>query len=295
MQQLLSNIKQYRRATFIVLFAVFLIVSYQSFQNKPAPAAEPVAIFSEYDFSAKAVYILDKKTGEVIHSENSSEVFEIASITKVMTALVALEEYAGETIKITDSAFESFGDTGLLRDESWKTEDLVAFMLVNSSNDAAEALAIHYPRGREKFIERMNDRARELGLETLQFQNPTGLNEVEEYGGIGSSEEIADLFAYTTTNHPEIFEGTRKSYFEVSSLDSTHLAENTNLAANALSGLTAGKTGYTDKSGGSLVVEFNLGLDNPVIAVVLGTDGREERFSDMIEVIKATSHKALFD
>jgi D-alanyl-D-alanine carboxypeptidase len=87
MQQLLSNIKRHRRAIFIVLFTIFLIVSYQSFQDRPAPIVEPVAIFSEYDFSAKAVYILDKKTGEVIHSENSSEVLEIASITGLPVCL----------------------------------------------------------------------------------------------------------------------------------------------------------------------------------------------------------------
>lgn len=293
MQKLLNKIMHNKKVIIVIVFLVFLIVSHHSFQNRQVHNLVSEDIFSEYDFSAQAIYIFDEREEIEIYSKNKEAIIEIASITKVMTALLAMEEFKNETISISDSAFSAFGDTGLLREEKWPTEKLVTFMLVNSSNDAAEAIAEHYPRGRNKFIERMNDRARELGLMTLQFKNPTGLNEVEKFGGRGSAREVATMFSYVYDMYPEIFEGTTQDEFHVSSLNTSHVAENTNLYADSYVGLEASKTGYTDKSGGSLAVRFNLGLNQPVTAVVLGTDGREERFTDILEVIRATARQAL--
>jgi D-alanyl-D-alanine carboxypeptidase len=258
-------------------------------------------VFSEFSFkeesaglslenlSAKAVFVLDKNKDAILHEENSDQVFEIASITKIMTALIAMEEIPNKGIVIDRDSYLTVGDTGLLIDEKWPLENLVTFMLTNSSNDAAEALAKNHPRGREKFIERMNDRARELGLESLHFLNPTGLNETEEYGGIGSAKDVAALFDYTYQKYPDIFQGTKENDFLITSFDAEHLAENTNLAASSLLGLTAGKTGFTDKAGGSLVTRIDLGLGYEITAVIVGTETREERFEDMKKIIQKSA------
>ncbi len=291
MKKILNNLKNHKKvfgvaAVFLVLFFVM------EAKPKTFVTLEESNIFSEYSFEAESVLIIDQTTGKKIYQKNSGEVFEIASITKVMTALIAMEEMTGSNIAIDPESYFTVGDTGLLIDEEWNLENLVSFMLVNSSNDAAEAIAKSYYRGRNRFVERMNDRSTELGLE-LVFNNPTGLNETDDFGGRGSAEDVASLFSYTYEKFPEAFAGTRESRFSISSQNKEHSAENTNLFANALSGLQAGKTGYTDRSGGSLVTRFNIGLNKPFVAVVLGTEGREVRFYEMQKVIRSVAEYSL--
>jgi len=284
--------EHYKKAFFVasVLVVIILIGNKKEVELSPISS---VSIFDEYDFSAKAIFIIDEMNDEILFEKDSDRSLEIASITKLMTALIAIEEMPKKSITIDPESFFSEGDTGLLINERWEIEDLVTFMLTNSSNDAAEAIAKSYPRGRLKFIERMNDRARELGLMTMIYNNPTGLNETDEFGGKGSASDVASLLSYLYKKNPKIFLGTTKSDFMISSFDSMHKAENTNLVANSLLGIQAGKTGYTDQAGGSLVVRFNLGLDTPVTAVVLGAEGRDSRFVDIQNLIKATALKAL--
>lgn len=291
----MQDISQFKSVLFVGITLLGIIFV---FEHSPANIFTPVKnsalhIFDDYTFSAKSVFILDDTTGEVLYGENSDEAFEFASITKLMTALVALEYSPDQIITIDEESYATEGNTGLLVGERWQKIDLVVYMLTNSSNDAAEALARSYPRGREKFIERMNDTAREFGFGTLQFQNPTGLNETEDWGGKGSAQDVARLLSVLYKKHPEIFVGTTQKEFVVASLDTEHVAENTNLVANALFGIQASKTGYTDQAGGSLAVRFNIGLDTPVIAVILGTDTREERFEDMFEVVKGVAKQEM--
>ena len=96
------------------------------------------------------------------------------------------------------------------------------------------------------------------------------------------------LLVFKNKKYPQIFIGTTKQTFYISSENTGHLAENTNLVANTLAGLQASKTGYTDQSGGSLAIRLNLGLKRPVVAVILGTEGREVRFSNIEKIIKIT-------
>lgn len=161
------------------------------------------------------------------------------------------------------------------------------FMMSNSSNDAAEAIARAYPRGRDAFIERMNDRARELGL-ALSYDNPTGLTEHGEKGGVGTAIDVARLLSYAYKKYPLIFEYTTSNEGVVSSKNKDHVLENTNLIASSIAGLQASKTGYTDKSGGSLALRINMGLDDPYIYVILGADTRESRFKDIEYLVQKT-------
>jgi D-alanyl-D-alanine carboxypeptidase (penicillin-binding protein 5/6) len=264
----------------VVGFFLFLVVLFLNLPAKVPSTTSGSAIENKLNLHAAAAYVLDENSGDILYSKNETEVYEIASITKLMTALVALEEMSGETVIIDRDSYISVGDTGLLIDEKWQLENLVAFMLVNSSNDAAEAIAKSYPRGREKFIERMNDRAKELGFNSLVFKNPTGLNETDEFGGRGNAVDVVNLLSFVYQKFPKALEGTELSLFSIDSKDTNHVAENTNLVASAVFGLQAGKTGYTDKAGGSYVFRVNVGPSNPVIAVVLGTKTREDRFVD---------------
>jgi D-alanyl-D-alanine endopeptidase (penicillin-binding protein 7) len=133
------------------LFLAILIVNISPRTPVATTLENPEA---DLGLSAAAAYVLDEHSGDILYSKNEKEVFEIASITKLMTALVALEEMPGKTIVIDRDSYVAVGDTGLLIDEKWQLENLVSFMLVNSSNDAAEAIAKSYPRGRKKFMSR---------------------------------------------------------------------------------------------------------------------------------------------
>jgi D-alanyl-D-alanine carboxypeptidase len=284
MNKVWSHFNKYKNVYFIGV-SVLTLSFLAGHSNKEVSSEADFGIFSEQELSAEAAIVIDDKTGDILYSKNSEEQFEIASITKLMTGLIAMEEMSDQYVYIDWNSFKSIGDTGLLINEKWRAEDLVSFMLVNSSNDAAEAIASTYHRGRERFIERMNDKARELSL-GLVFKNPTGLNETDEFGGKGSAEDVASLLSYIYKKYPQILSGTVRNTFSISSENTDHVAENTNLFANSLLGLQASKTGYTNQSGGSLAVRFNIGLNRPVIAVVLGVDSRSGRFDDIKKIIK---------
>lgn len=273
----------YKVLSILFAFVVFGFGLFTARNNEViAPPAYLVGedIFDMNQVSSQAFLVLDDSSGNVLFEKNSRTPFEIASVVKIMTAIIAMEELRGKTILIDRESYRSVGDTGLLINEKWVLENLVMFMMSNSSNDAAEAIAKSYPRGRSAFIERMNDRARELGL-ALTYDNPTGLTEDGEKGGSGTAADIARLISYAYKKYPGIFEYTVKNGGVISSKDKDHLLENTNLIASSIAGLQASKTGYTDKSGGALALRINMGLDNPYIFIILGANTRESRFEDI--------------
>ena len=237
----------------------------------------------------------------------------LASLTKIMTALIALNESDGETkIKITSDSIKQEGDSGLANDEKWKLKDLIDFSLVTSSNDGIYAVASAIEsqelnsamteitteqetqsdseQAREKFIGLMNKKAKDISLNQTFYLNETGLDSSDnESGGYGSAEDMAKLFAYLIKNKPEMLEATAYNEIELTSLDDiNHLAQNTNEIVGMIPNLIASKTGYTDISGGNLVVAFDFGLMKPIVISVLGST-REGRFEDMEKLIETTA------
>lgn len=249
----------------------------------------------EVALRAEAVYVWDVTGQRVLYSKNAEKALPIASITKLMTTLVA-HELIEENRKlfVPLSAILQEGSSGLSVKEEFTAEELSELALISSSNDAAYALAASVGEllGEQdptsQFIRGMNIRAEELGLMTLDFSNPTGLDlSLTEPGAIGSARDVSFLMEYIITTYPEIITPTQQKNTKVyNTAGAYHEADNTNQAVLDIPNLIGSKTGYTDLAGGNLTVAFNAGLNRPIIITVLGST-RDERFTDVLTLIDA--------
>lgn len=267
-------------------------------ENKPLITGTFEAPF----ITADSAIVWDVRKGEAVYEKNAQRIKPLASITKVMTALIAMEHVPKETTVIIDTNdLKQDGDSGLVAGERWALKDLIDFSLVESSNDGvaavagavgalSEGLPTEKRVGRVSFIDMMNTKAQELGLANMTFENESGLdiwNETEA-GSYGTAEDVAKLFSYTLTTHPDIFEvTTQDNQFFRSLSGNVHLAENTNRALSNIPALIASKTGYTDLSGGNLGVIVDPGINYPFVIVVLGSTF-EDRFADVVALSEST-------
>lgn len=252
--------------------------------------------FEDVVLSAKAAFVFDVTTQRVLYQKNADEQLPIASITKLMTALLAFETIGDdESVLISDEAFRQDGGNGLAAGESFLRTTLSDLTLMTSSNDGAYALASAAGAKLEKggdaatFVEAMNIKADELGLTQTYFRNPTGLDvSANEAGAFGSARDMAFLTEYITLNYSQILQATTDSR-EVfkSQTGSVHAIYNTNQYVDEIPRLIGSKTGYTDLAGGNLVVAFDVAVNRPVVIVVLGST-RSQRFSDVERLVSAT-------
>lgn len=235
--------------------------------------------------AARAVILMDARTGEVLYQKNANEQLPLASLAKLMTAYVVLNNRpAEETIEITAADVATEGDSGLKAGERIKLSELLRLGLVASSNDAMAAalgsLGINP-------IEQLNSAAKDLALTQSSFRNPTGLDEDSVTAGAeGSAYDVARLAMAFYNAHPEFFEQTMREEIVVST-DTEELRDSATTAPLfSLPGLIAAKTGTTDLAGANLVAVVDLDIGTPVIGVILGSTA-EQRFSDMTLLIEA--------
>jgi D-alanyl-D-alanine carboxypeptidase len=254
---------------------------------------------------ARAAYVQDLKTGEVLFAKNENERLPLASITKLMTTLVAREHMSGSVVvTLTKDDLKAEGDSGLRPGERWRLDDILNAMLLISSNDAAHAVAgfvgadghpEKFPDmalARTQFLQMMNEKALALGLDQTQFFNESGLDVSDtQNGGYGSAKNVAMLFEELWGKYPEVIEVTAHRDARIYSQDNiAHILPNTNEIVGKIPGLVASKTGYTELSGGNLAIIFDRGIGDPVIIVVLGS-GYKERFDDVQKLVVATMER----
>ena len=253
-----------------------------------------VAPFSGISLEAKSAEVFDLATGKAIFELNPSSQLPLASLTKIMTAVVARENLPEwMKVKIPPEAIMQEGDSGLLAGELWNAEDLARAMLISSSNDAAFAFASAFEAvsGRPEagssvadFVALMNKKARELGLAQTYFLNPTGLDEGDgTAGAYGSAKDVVRLLSYAMKKYPSIFEVTRRDFFDVNS----RRFKNTNKIVDNIPLLIAGKTGFSGLAGGNLAIIADVGLGNPIAIVALGSS-EEGRFTDVKTLYEET-------
>ncbi len=261
--------------------------------------------FSEIKLTAKSAIVWDMKNQKMLFSLEEGRVLPLASLTKAMMALTATElvpDYT--TITIGKDSLGEEGDIGLLAEEKWSLKNLLALSLISSSNDGARAIAAvtgsiiddtepgnaHDEKSqRMRFVRKMNDLAKSIGLTKTYFGNENGLDKDEtESGAYGTARDVTSLFDYIMRNHPSLLEPTKYSELTLKSLNNIdHEVRNTNIALDTIPGLLGSKTGFTDLAGGNLVVVMDPGLEGPYIISVLGStlDGR---FYDVGLLAKAT-------
>ncbi len=254
----------------------------------PTPDLTPES-FININLEAQSAYVFDLSSEQIIYSKNADQPLPLASLTKLMTALLAYELPSPGVITVRARDLKTEGESGLVVGEKWYLKNLIDFMLVKSSNDAAVSIssAVGSFTGSD-FVVQMNKRAGELGLSTTRFSNSTGLDESPNVAGAyGSARDVSTLMGYIYKRYPNLLEATRYDKITLLSLDRPHLVHNSNISASYTPLIVASKTGFTDLAGGNLAVIFEAGPTHPFIVVVLGST-YEGRFKDVDKLVSAT-------
>jgi len=295
-----------------VLFNAFFWPSKSDNQNGvfteyQAPAGESAILsttiprLENVPVIARSVFVYDVAQKRVLYSRNPDEVLPLASITKLMTALLAYELLDENTsLTVPTSAFNQDGGN-LYIGERFTLQSLLQLAMVASANDAAHTIAseisayIGDTQNEAIFVEAMNLRAQELKLSTLRFYNATGLDvSANQAGGYGSARDINFLMNYLYQTYPNLLEmSTDASNRIFNEAGAHHDIRNTNRSLTSIPNLLGSKTGYTDLAGGNLTVMFNAGFMRPIIITVLGSTFTE-RFSD-VELLATEVIHALGD
>ena len=234
----------------------------------------------ELAVEAEACLLMEKTTGEVLYAVNEHEPLEPASVTKIMTILLVMEaidsgqlQY-GDVVTASAHACSMGGSQIWLKEnEQMTVEDMLKAVCVASANDCSVALAEHLAGSESAFVERMNQRAAELGMEDTVFMNPTGL---PAEGHVTSAYDIALMSRELILNHPDV------RRFTTIWMDTLRNGEfglsNTNKLIHSYEGATGLKTGSTD--GALYCLSATAERDGmELIAVILKAPTSAQRFA----------------
>lgn len=258
---------------------------------------ETIPQITNVTIEGTAAFVYDVRGKKALYVKGADKVLPLASITKLMTALVAYELVdASKQITVPEAAISQSGASGLAAGERMSAQALSDYAMLASSNDAAFALAnavgavIDTSDPNQTFVNAMNIRAEELGLNNFTFYNPTGLDiDSKQAGAFGTAREVTFLMEYILENYPNILEpSTFTSTRVYNAAGSYHSAENTNAIVTQIPNLLGSKTGYTDIAGGNLTIAFDAGYNRPVIVTVLGSS-YDGRFSDVKKLVEAVT------
>lgn len=267
-------------------------------------AANTNSIGSRPDVEAKAVVLMDLNTGRILLSRNGEAPLPSASMPKLMTELLILDGIRSgshtwdEKVTVSSSASQAPGKgLGLSQGEKVTLRELFISMSVYSANDATIALAEHFAGTEEEFVQRMNRKAKQIGLSTrTSFRNATGVDDHSRIpstpglfaqGNRMTANDTAKLAAHLINQHPEILNISSLSQFKLAGRD-LYLS-NPNWMLPSLGGPysyegTDGlKAGYTDSAGYCFTGTAEKG-GTRLIAVVLGTHSIEARFEETREL-----------
>ena len=219
---------------------------------------------------------------KILYQKNIDSILPIASLTKLMTAVVVLENIGlDEEVIISENAVRAYGNKGgLVVNEKITVKNLLYILLIESSNDAAVALSEAVQIKIEKnFINLMNEKAEELGLENTDFIEPSGYLS----NNVSTVREVAELVKYIF-NYPIIWEISKTPALNLTSIDGVinHYLINTNELLGNLSGILGGKTGYTQEAQGCFVLITRQSEKDCLVTVVLGA---QERFLETEKLI----------
>ena len=242
MSSLIKGFSALLLATFVAFFSAFLI----------STAATPTQITSKISISGDSAVLYEPINRTFVYSKNADQKRSMASTTKIMTALVALEnsELSSHVTVTSESVGIEGSSVGLKKGESLSMRDLLYLMMLESANDAASAIAIHVGGSIAGFAEMMNERANSLGMDNTKFQNPHGLSDEEHYT---TAADLA-LLAAAALDNPTFSEivSTKNHTLKLHE-NQSFTASNHNKLLRMYDGAIGVKTGFTKKSGRCLV------------------------------------------
>lgn len=265
------------QSMFICLISIVILIStagaYAEPQNEqPVPPSN----------NAQAAALIDVTSGRMLYSKNGDDRMRIASLTKIMTAIVAIEQgNLKDSVKVTKNAFAKEGSSLFLKlGEEMSLENLVYGLMLRSGNDAASAIAEHVGGSEEGFVLMMNKKAMELGLENTHFMNPHGLDHDEHYS---TANDVAKLTAYALKN--PIFREIVKTPVKRAPNPNENWDykwSNKNKMLHLYEGADGVKTGYTKKAFRCLVSSAT--RNGQQIAAVTLNDGSDWKdHSDLLD------------
>lgn len=233
--------------------------------------------------AAESVILCDAATGRVLYSKNPDQIRAVASTQKLLTALIIADEgnlSAKVRVEREDGMCEPT-KLGLKGGETYRRYDLLKILLIKSMNDVARCLARDNAGSIEAFADKMNAKAREIGMRHSHFVNPNGLTEPGQYSTARDMARLA-MFAYRS----RVLRGivSQRTLTWTSADGKTTVFENTNKLMKYLGICNGMKTGYTEASGHCLVSSASEG-GRHLVAVVLGDRRREAIWVDSYRMI----------
>jgi len=233
---------------------------------------------------AKSVAVLDLKTDKILFQKNTSQSLPIASITKLMTAVVLIENFnLDQIVTVSHKSAHPIGSKmHLYPGEQIKASELIDGMLIASANDAAKTLEEHF--GKDAVVEKMNQKAKFLNLEDSHFVEASGLDPENK-------SSVRDLIILTryALKKPQIKRDVQTKEYTIISVDGKiqHQIHTTNRLLKNDPDIFGVKTGYTEEAGSCLIA----GADHnghKIISVVLGMDNYSQRFSESRKLLDWT-------
>jgi D-alanyl-D-alanine endopeptidase (penicillin-binding protein 7) len=248
--------------------------------GKSAPASD-FDRDGDPNLMSTAALVLDASTGQTLFAKNADQVHPIASITKLMTAMVVLDAKLplDEPIQISTEDLDSLKGTRsrLPVGSQFRRDDLIRIALVASDNRAAAALGRAYPGGTQAFVDAMNAKAKSLGLDATRFVDSSGLAP----GNVSSPAELGRLVA-AASRYPVIREYSTTPALDVTLPNSGRKVAYVNTNSLVRAGnwdIGVSKTGYISESGKCLVMQAMI-ANTPIVIVLLDSWGRLTRIGD---------------
>lgn len=236
--------------------------------------------------SSKAL-IINQQTGEILYAKNTNTPTPIASVTKLMTAMVVLDAMLplDEYLTVSSADIDTLKGTGsrLRVGTSLPRGEMLQLALMASENRAASALGRHYPGGLRSFIQAMNYKAFELGMFNTRFVDPTGLNS----GNVSTAEDLAKL-VNAAYEYPEIRQVSTAPSQEVAVSGNRNRMNFVNTNALVRKGdwvIGLSKTGFISEAGRCLVMQAEI-VGQPLIIVLLDSTGKLTRIGDANRIRK---------
>lgn len=232
----------------------------------------------EPKISASAYRVSDLDTGQTIMEKNPGVIYPIASITKLMTSVVSLENInQNQMAQVSGSAMNAFGHAGQLKEgEKFKVGDLLYPLLLESSNKTAEVIA--ETGGRSRFLDRMNAKADTLGMKDTFYEDPSGLSP----HNVSTANDLSRLAKYIYSNHPEVLNIT----LEKKHRGYGRIWYNKNGVVQ-MSNYLGGKDGFTEEAKKTVISIFSLPLsdyqDRRVVIVLLHS---KDKIKDVQNILK---------
>ena len=279
----------------LILFNIFVLVfsynyisfaddeDFEDIENISSYIETSSDIITEPTINSRAAIVYDRNSGFILYGKNENEQRKMASTTKIMTAIIVLENAnLDDIVTVSQKAAGTGGSRlGLHTNDKISVRNLLYGLLLVSGNDTAVALAEHVGGDVANFANMMNDKCTELGLTSTHFVTPHGLDDENHYT---TAYELAKITDYALKNETFCnYVGTKSYTITINNYSKT--LSNTNELLGSLNGVYGVKTGFTNGANRCLVSSIK--RDNmDLICIVLGADTKKDRTKDSIELIE---------